>query len=203
MASSLPRKCSTPELRGQDFFILLPPHKPNKVERETGLEPATLSLEGWRSSQLSYSRVPLKHITMGRGGFEPPKAKPTDLQSVPFGHSGTSPDRVGIRSLRFHRSDNHPSNISKFIGTPDPFYQSANLQMELAKGLEPPTCWLQISCSTNWATPAQQIEKRSSYWLHFPFVNTKWKNSRIIECRWVFNLRGNTMLRSLSWLKKY
>jgi hypothetical protein len=26
-----------------------------------------------------------------RGGFEPPKAKPTDLQSAPFGRSGTSP----------------------------------------------------------------------------------------------------------------
>ena len=26
------------------------------MERETGLEPATFSLEGWRSSQLSYSR---------------------------------------------------------------------------------------------------------------------------------------------------
>ena len=26
-----------------------------------------------------------------RGGFEPPKALPTDLQSVPFGRSGTSP----------------------------------------------------------------------------------------------------------------
>ena len=25
------------------------------------------------------------------GGFEPPKALPTDLQSVPFGHSGTLP----------------------------------------------------------------------------------------------------------------
>jgi hypothetical protein len=28
-----------------------------KQERETGLEPATPSLEGWRSSQLSYSRL--------------------------------------------------------------------------------------------------------------------------------------------------
>ena len=27
-----------------------------------------------------------------RGGFEPPKASPTDLQSVPFGRSGTSPN---------------------------------------------------------------------------------------------------------------
>ena len=26
-----------------------------------------------------------------RGGFEPPKAEPADLQSAPFGHSGTSP----------------------------------------------------------------------------------------------------------------
>ena len=26
---------------------------------------------------------------------------------------------------------------------------------KLVNGLEPLTCWLQISCSTNWATPAQ------------------------------------------------
>lgn len=26
-----------------------------------------------------------------RGGFEPPKAEPADLQSDPFGRSGTSP----------------------------------------------------------------------------------------------------------------
>ncbi len=29
-----------------------------------------------------------------------------------------------------------------------------NLKMEPATGFEPVTCWLQISCSTNWATPA-------------------------------------------------
>lgn len=28
---------------------------------------------------------------MGEGGFEPPKAQLTDLQSAPFGHSGTHP----------------------------------------------------------------------------------------------------------------
>ena len=28
------------------------------------------------------------------------------------------------------------------------------LKMEPATGFEPVTCWLQISCSTNWATPA-------------------------------------------------
>ena len=34
--------------------------------------------------------------SVGRGGFEPPKAVPADLQSAPFGHSGTDPwDRRG------------------------------------------------------------------------------------------------------------
>ena len=37
--------------------------------------------------QLSYSRF---YLVVG-GGFEPPKASPTDLQSVPFDHSGTPP----------------------------------------------------------------------------------------------------------------
>ena len=32
---------------------------------------------------------------MGRGGFEPPKSVTADLQSAPFGHSGTYPYEVG------------------------------------------------------------------------------------------------------------
>jgi hypothetical protein len=32
---------------------------------------------------------------MEGGGFEPPKASPTDLQSVPFDRSGTPPKRRG------------------------------------------------------------------------------------------------------------
>lgn len=41
-----------------------------------------------------------------------------------------------------------------------PFGHSGNLPymmdawLELVDGFEPPTCWLQISCSTSWATPA-------------------------------------------------
>ncbi len=31
---------------------------------------------------------------VGEGGFEPPKLKAADLQSVPFGHSGTLPYRM-------------------------------------------------------------------------------------------------------------
>ena len=33
---------------------------------------------------------------MGEGGFEPPKAVPADLQSVPFGHSGIPPYSVPL-----------------------------------------------------------------------------------------------------------
>ena len=41
--------------------------------------------------------VTLKHMVEG-GGFEPPKAEPADLQSAPFGHSGTPP-KSGSRIL--------------------------------------------------------------------------------------------------------
>ena len=47
---------------------------------------------------------------VGEGGFEPPKALPADLQSVPFGHSGIPP------------------------------YSVADCQVELVDGFEPPTC---------------------------------------------------------------
>ena len=33
-------------------------------------------------------------VLVGEGGFEPPKVQPTDLQSAPFGHSGTLPYSV-------------------------------------------------------------------------------------------------------------
>ena len=39
---------------------------------------------------------------MGEGGFEPPKAVPADLQSVPFGHSGIPPYKANDRT----RTDN-------------------------------------------------------------------------------------------------
>ena len=33
---------------------------------------------------------------VGEGGFEPPKALPADLQSVPFGHSGIPPYSIHL-----------------------------------------------------------------------------------------------------------
>jgi hypothetical protein len=49
---------------------------------------------------------------MGRGGFEPPKASPTDLQSVPFDRSGTSPE--AFISLRIQKN-----GAGEGIRTPD------------------------------------------------------------------------------------
>ncbi len=46
----------------------------------------------WRIGRVIRSLPPFSrfHLVEG-GGFEPPKAEPSDLQSDPFGHSGTPP----------------------------------------------------------------------------------------------------------------
>src|SRR6185295_2801537 len=67
---------------------------------------------------LSYSRSKSSSMGVEGEGFEPSKAKPADLQSAPFVHSGTPPARYEFRIL------------------------------ELARGLEPPTASLQMRCST-------------------------------------------------------
>jgi hypothetical protein len=90
------------------------------MERETGFEPATPSLEGLRSSQLSYSRTLFLIANFGFINMTPSmtsrnpacaiewwggevsnlrRLTPTDLQSVPFGHSGTSPTFTNINRI--------------------------------------------------------------------------------------------------------
>ncbi len=63
------------------------------------------------------------------GGFEPPKAEPSDLQSDPFGHSGTPPGEL--------------CHILCLRGIPVVLY------VELATGIEPATSSLQVRCSTS------------------------------------------------------
>ena len=50
------------------------------------------------------------------GGFEPPKASPTDLQSVPFDHSGTPPYHCHIDK----KLTKLPNEASGGTRTPDP-----------------------------------------------------------------------------------
>ena len=77
MTSSLPRMRSTPELHRQ------------KLERGRRIE---LPFPAWRAGIIAIIRTP-QQIYVGEDGFEPPKVKPADLQSAPFGHSGTHPFR--------------------------------------------------------------------------------------------------------------
>ena len=71
------------------------------------------------NSKRLYSSVPPVYLLVGRGGFEPPKAEPSDLQSDPFGHSGTSPEN------RRSSKNNHKSyqkNLAGTIDSPKPRY---------------------------------------------------------------------------------
>ena len=63
-----------------------------------------------------YSRtVPASHVVEG-GGFEPPKAEPTDLQSAPFDRSGTPPrSSNGQFSLFRPRSSRFFGQISQLL----------------------------------------------------------------------------------------
>ena len=83
--------------------------------RETGLEPAC-PLEHMNLNHARLPIPPFPQMLVGRGGFEPPKSVTADLQSAPFGHSGTYP---GISLVKI---------------------RSSFQKMELVKGLEPATC---------------------------------------------------------------
>ena len=51
-------------------------------------DPLALGLLCYRVLRLA------QDLMVERGGFEPPKAKPADLQSAPFDRFGTSPSRA-------------------------------------------------------------------------------------------------------------
>ena len=61
-----------------------------------GIEPTSLA---WKAKVIPIydtrnPPIPISHVFLVEGGgFEPPKAEPTDLQSVPFGRSGTPPKK--------------------------------------------------------------------------------------------------------------
>ena len=75
-------------------------------ERKTGLEPATSSLEGWSSTNWATSAFNLRfkkhgvasykflNFSCGPGWIRTTEACAADLQSAPFGHSGTDPTKI-------------------------------------------------------------------------------------------------------------
>lgn len=64
---------------------------------------------------------------MGEGGFEPPKAEPTGLQPVPFGHSGTPPKPVAGYRLAPDRACLRPGVLRRPSPTIQPICGQAVL----------------------------------------------------------------------------
>ncbi len=71
----------------------------NNLERETGFEPATPSLEGWRSTAELFPQAvenPSLVKMVGRGGFEPPKAFASRFTVCPLWPLGYLPESTGM-----------------------------------------------------------------------------------------------------------
>ena len=127
--SSLPRKCSTTELQRLNF------------ERKTGLEPATLSLEGWCSTKWATSANNQNY----------PRNK-TLILFLSFYFKELLPQFLeGYLLYLWGEKD---SNLRSFRNgfTVRPIWPLWYLPFDFGKiepmeGFEPPTSWLQISCS--------------------------------------------------------
>ena len=85
----------------------------------TRLELAASCVTGRRSNQLNYA--PVFSVVVVGGGFEPPKAEPSDLQSDPFDHSGTPPISFWSRypesngGHSHYKSDALPTELYRLI----------------------------------------------------------------------------------------
>jgi hypothetical protein len=116
------------------------------LERETGFEPATPSLEGWRSTaELFPQPRPARGVSLTTSGWwgeedlNPRRRPPADLQSAPFGHLGISP---------LVPCDN-PTDLVDANPMPAVAAEVSRVtrKLALAEGFEPPTHCLQGSCS--------------------------------------------------------
>ncbi len=70
-------------------------HRLARPGRWSGKRDSNPRPSAWKADALATELFPLKPFSHNEmvegGGFEPPKASPTDLQSVPFDRSGTPP----------------------------------------------------------------------------------------------------------------
>ena len=93
--SPLPRECSTTELQGLNPFC-------NTIwsgERESNPRHQLGRLRFYHlttAAKLCFNNHKQFNLLVEGEGFEPSKAEPTDLQSVPFDRSGTPPTEPSI-----------------------------------------------------------------------------------------------------------
>ncbi len=101
--SPLPRECSTTELHGPT--LKLQPYR--KSGAGEGNRTLVLSLEGFSSTIELHPQNPTPaaqaatafNLVEGEG-FEPSKAEPTDLQSVPVDRLGTPPENAELSGAK-------------------------------------------------------------------------------------------------------
>src|SRR3989475_12275173 len=72
------------------------PNTGAQLERETGFEPATPSLEGWRSTAELFPQNASLVKVVGRGGFEPPKTFASRFTVCPLWPLGYLPESTGM-----------------------------------------------------------------------------------------------------------
>ncbi len=94
VASSLPRKRSTPELHRQQSL---------SGKRDSNPPPTA-----WKAVALPDELFPL--LMWGGKDSNLRRRKPTDLQSAPFDRSGTPPDIISISKSRWRDSNPRPAD---------------------------------------------------------------------------------------------
>ena len=116
---------------------------------------------------------------MGRGGFEPPKSLTADLQSAPFGRSGTCPWNIKFGAGDWNRTRNLLITNQLLCQLS---YTSKDVRNLVPRGgIEPPTQGFSVPCSTYWATEALQVisfENACNEYKHFHWRPGRGSNPR-------------------------
>ena len=167
MTSSLPRKCSTTELRGHKKA-----HSSNPAKRWSGKRDSNPRPSAWKADALANWAIPASSTNLkiqdGEGRIRTSEGWADRFTVCSLWPLGNLPTLYGGRpQINPPPPDGNTWRTTAREGAPTTkgFPSNMPILVELAKGLEPPTCWLQISCSTNWATPAQQIKNPPYYTL--------------------------------------
>ena len=171
------------------------------MERMTGIEPVS---SAWKAEVL-----PLYHIRIKWSGRRDSNSRPSPWQgdALPLSHF-----RVigGGRWIRTIESSANGFTVRPLWPLGNPSMMYSKNKMELAKRIELPTCWLQISCST--VEPRQRVSYLSiiTHFLRFVkhflmlyferYLPQSLKNTAFPACRTSCNLSACSLYDTQLWM---